>query len=62
MGVLGGGVTHLGGVHVTNVFVLAVAACVRPTHAVIKSVVAVYKSVNSKALTELGGREHGAGG
>lgn len=52
----------MGGVHVTNVFVLAVAACVRPTHAVIKSVVAVYKLVNSEALTELGGREHGAGG
>ena len=51
----------MGGVHVANVFVLAVAACVRAAHAVVKGVVAVYKLVDSKALPELGGRKHGAG-
>ena len=61
MGVLGGGVAHLSCVHVANVFVLAIAAHVGAAHAVVKGVVAIYKSVDSKALTELGGREHGAG-
>ena len=60
MGVLGGGVAHLGGVHVANVCVLAIAARVGTAHAVVKGVVAVYKLVDSKALPELGGRDHGA--
>ena len=61
MGVLRRGVAHLGGVHVANVFVLAITACVGVAHAVVKGVVAVYKLVDSEAFTELGGREYGAG-
>ena len=61
MGVLRGGVAHLGGVHVANVFVLAIAACVGAAHTVVKGVVAVYKLVDSEAFTELGGRDYGAG-
>ena len=60
MGVLRGGVAHLGGVHVANVFVLAIAARVGAAHAVVKGVVAVYKLVDSEAFTELGGSEYGA--
>ena len=61
MGVLRGVVAHLGGVHVANVFVLAIAACVRAAHAVVEGVVAVYKLGDREAFTELGRREHGAG-
>jgi len=51
----------LGGVHVANVFVLAIAADVGATHAVVKGVVAVYKLVDGESFTELGGSEYGAG-
>ena len=61
MGVLRGVVAHLGGVHVANVFVLAVTARVGAAHAVVKGVVAVYKLVDREAFTELGGRDYGAG-
>lgn len=61
MGVLRGGVAHLGGVHAANVFVLAKTARVGAAHAVVKGVVAIYKLVDSEAFTELGGREYGAG-
>jgi len=60
VGVLGGGVAHLGGVHVANVFVLAITTRVGAAHAVVKGVVAIYKLVDSKALPELGGSEYGA--
>lgn len=60
MGVLSGAVAHLGGVHVANVFVLAIAAHLGAAHAVVKGVVAVYKLVDSEAFTELGGCEYGA--
>jgi hypothetical protein len=61
VGVLRGVVAHLGGVHVANVFVLAVTARVEAAHAVVKGVVAVYKLGDREAFTELGRREHGAG-
>ena len=61
MGVLRGGVAHLGGVHVANVFIFAIAARVGAAHTVVKGVVAVYKLVDSEAFTELGGRDYGAG-
>ena len=61
MGVLRGGVAHLDGVHVANIFVFAITAHVGAAHAVVKGVVAVYKLVDSKAFTELGGRDYGAG-
>lgn len=61
MGVLRGGVAHLGGVHVANVFVFAITARVGAAYAVVKGVVAVYKLGKRKAFTELGGRDYGAG-
>ena len=61
MGVLRGAVAHLGSVHVANVFVFAITACVGAAHAVVKRVVAVYKLVDCEAFTELGGSEYGAG-
>lgn len=61
MGVLRGVVAHLGGVHVANVFVLAVTARVGAAHAVVEGVVAVYKLGDREAFTELGRRYYGAG-
>ena len=50
----------MGGVHVANVLVLAIAARVGAAYAVVKGVVAVYKLGEGEAFTELGGCEYGA--